>query len=387
MYATAADSIVVKSPIQHVREGGMLAIHCQVWNLEKDEIITLTRKSGSNSETLSYGDHVQPSVEERVFLAVRRMSGGSMVSFLTIYNVDRHVDEGEYFCKVLSTGDTIREVAKGSVDIQVQYFPLDPNPICSSNQPLEVNAGTLVVLNCTSQAGYPTVRMTWGRTGSNIKLANGQIAITRNGVVFNELRFVATKEHSSAMFLCSMTSPAFPAQTKTCHVGPFLVYGDQSNTYEDINMDKPARTSSYIDRDEKEDDLYVIHENPTVTSISSSTKCKQACTSITKTMRFWVMATIVAATISFIFLVIGVYFALKLCRVSESTKRNAMRPRVPLHQLTEEVYEKLDCKPENSSMMYMTLEKLRKPDHLTVRDHRIEHVEGTYSGTPTAYVP
>ena len=385
MYCTGADSIVVKSPIENVREKGMLAIHCQVWNLDNDEVITITRKLGEDITTLSYDDHVQPDVEDRIFLAVRRMSGGSIVSFLTIYDVTR-ADEGEYFCKVIST-DTIAEVARESVVIKVQYLPSEL--ICNPNQAQRIQAGTLVTLNCTSQSGYPPVRMAWGRTGSSI-LERRYTVQNQNGVVFSELSFVASKYDNGAVFLCSVTSPAYPSITETCHAGPFTVITDP-NSETDVNTNKPAEKDPYIhNREDKDrDDRYVIHNNPTITSISAVNKCKQTCPALNKPMKFWVITTVIGTSIAFVFLIVGVYFALKLYRMGASTKKGTERNGVPLYPLTDGVYEKVDCRNDNSSIMYMTLEKLRKPSNLLVsRELGVpDHVmEGTYSGTPTAYV-
>ena len=367
--ASTTTSVEVTTPLRHVREGGMMGIHCQVTNLRVEYMITISRQlTGSDSpETLSYDDNIQPDVDDRVFLAVKRIPNGAVVYFLTIVDVDTS-DEGEYFCKVLSTVGTVAEIAADSVTIPIQHFPTDPNPTCySAKQSLEVVAGTLVVLNCTSDAGYPPVKLTWGKTGDPTPLSSGsnhqQDTVVQDGVVFRELRFKVSANGAGAIFLCSLSSPAFPGQVKTCHVGPFKVLPNPGGD----NNQVPSTSTIHQDSSPDED-----QRRPTVPSKvpAATDRCKLKCSSMQNTTtQYWIISAVLAVTILLVFLTVTTCLALRL----RTMGRDRPPPGPPMvyryPQLREGVYEALEGIGGKSQggggdggnmQMYMTLDKLHK---------------------------
>ena len=80
---TYSDVIVATSPVNPVKEQGLLTIHCQVRNLDDNHQVTITRRVGDRIQQISVDEDVLGNaVDERVFLAVRQLLDGSTVYFL-----------------------------------------------------------------------------------------------------------------------------------------------------------------------------------------------------------------------------------------------------------------------------------------------------------------
>ena len=96
--------IKVTAPINPVREDAMISIHCQIWNKVEGQEVTMSRKlkGAARSQRLSWDEKVQNDDDDRIFLAERRLTDGSVVYFLSIIEVTQS-DEGTYFCKIVYT--------------------------------------------------------------------------------------------------------------------------------------------------------------------------------------------------------------------------------------------------------------------------------------------
>ena len=156
--------IVTTAPVNPVKAGGILSIHCQVNGLESGQSITLSRqlKDSSQIDRLSW-DLTLTVQDDRIFLAMRQLEDGSLVYFLSVLQVTI-ADKGMYICTV--SASNLKVVAEESIDIEVQHFPDDPHPECFPPDKMQVEVGELVAMSCVSEAGYPVVDISWKRTGS-----------------------------------------------------------------------------------------------------------------------------------------------------------------------------------------------------------------------------
>ena len=122
--ASVETTIEVTSPIERVVEGGILSVHCQVWNLESGHEVSIFRTVNTGTHRISLNGNVPQEVDSRIYLAVRQAHGGSKIYFLTIIEASKQ-DEGKYECKVINTIGRVAQIAVDSIDLKVEYFPSD----------------------------------------------------------------------------------------------------------------------------------------------------------------------------------------------------------------------------------------------------------------------
>ena len=371
----------VTGSVNPVKTGGILSIHCQIWNLVDGYQVTISRQldGESKSDQISWNEDVLPSVEDRVFLALRQIGDGSVVYFLSIIDVTEE-DKGIYRCKVINTADTFAEIAADYVSIDILFFPSESFPVCDHPQNMDVYAGDDVTLNCSSNAGNPIVALTWKRTKTGTIPKSTQI--TQNGVTFSVLNLQPSLEDSETMYICHMSSNAFPELLKSCHVGPIKVsppaITPESNRNDVLvprvtpplihpNLAGSEATSSSTD----------VHQQHTPRlGESSSSKCEDMCSMLNSPVLYWILATSVAGFSAFIFFIIGITLLVKVYRLSDPHR---MRPIYSC--ATEDIYVDLDGR-RDENRVYMTLEKPAKA--IVVANDRIEP-EGTY--TPYTRTP
>ena len=227
-FATLAGSIMAEttvkstSPVNPLKQEGILSLHCQVFNLQKGQEVSIFYQGNNQRKRLSLNDNVvDPDEEQRIFLAVRQLDGGSFVYFLSIITATIS-DAGKYSCTIMDTASEIPTlVASDSDDINVQYFPADIYPMCNPNKQIRVHAGRTVSLNCSSQMGYPSVSLIWTREGETLS----STLHTGENRVDSMLHFKPKLEDNRVIFVCTAQSEAFPDRTSSCHVGPITVYG------------------------------------------------------------------------------------------------------------------------------------------------------------------
>ena len=335
--------ILTTAPVNPVKKGGILSIHCQVNGLEPGQSITLSRqlKDSSQIDRLSW-DLAMTVQDERIFLAVRQLEDGSLVYFLSVLQVTR-ADEGIYFCT--ASASNLNVVAEEFIKIEIQHFPDDPYPECFPPDKMQVEVGDLVAMSCVSEAGYPVVDMTWKRTGSG-KVATSPQQDIQNSTVRSVLEFRATVNDNGAVFLCEISSTAFPMENKkTCHVGP-LVVTQNGQVIKSTPPKMPDIPRVVTTVNSKAIPTKPIRQTPK--------SCLNRCSSLDGPLFYWVIATIFAGVLALILLIVIIIFSVKLYnRTSEEELTvSTFITRYP----TEDAYEKLEYK-RNNNKTYMELQR------------------------------
>ncbi len=370
----AETTVEVTGPVNPVKTGGILSVHCRVFNMEDGYEVTISRqlRGQTKNRRISWNHDVLSSVEERVFLAVRQLDDASFVYFLSIIDVTKR-DEGVYSCKVISTEDTIREVDVDSVNIAISFFPDEIYPLCDQPQEMTFYQGSEVTFNCSSNAGNPLVSLTWIRTGSgSIPEAN---QVTHDGLTYSVLKLRPTVKDTESMYICQISSEAFPEIVKSCHVGPIFVLQRASDKNQNGGggggVTPPPFTVPNIRSPKPKSP---IKQDTPRLGESLSSRCDEMCSVLNSPALYWILATSVASFSAFIFFIIGLTLLVKVCRLTGSQK---MRPIYTC--ATEDIYVDLDGRVDENRV-YMTLEK---PSKTVVVTPDMIKPEGTYTRTPT----
>ena len=372
----AETEISVKAPINPVRLDAMLSLICKVQNLESTHDIAISKeaKDGRNYEALTLDEKIQTE-DSRVFLAVRQLADHK-VYFLSIINVQRE-DQGIYKCKLLRKNPTT-EIKAHPVMVNITYLP-DENPECASAGHLSNNLmeGDTLNWNCSSEEGFPRVSLTWVRSNTGAELPATDHS--QNGRVIAELSHTLTRSDNKAIFICKLSSPAFPdiENKKACHIGPIEVKP---------NPEKPFDNSAYIDnrddannRDDGTNNVVSSVDFPTPGS--PTIECKEYCSNISTPVFQWIVATILVGILAIIFLIIGIVMSIKLCHLNNSSKSRVVQRRyLPAHGV-DDTYAELEGKREDNRV-YMMLDRSQIPEMQPLNPNLDR--EGNYTRTPTA---
>lgn len=339
---TLAEPVIeAKAPVNPVQQDGVFSLHCEVRNLRKSHEVTVLRNIGGEIERLSVDKDVLPSVDERVFISYKQVKEGNyVVYFLTVTQVQRE-DEGQYSCRVTDKA-TATQVVSASVDLKVMYFPSDSDPQCSDNIPVEVREGQTITLNCSSEKAFPTVNLEWSQAGIRLPTS----VKTENGRVYSIANVRVSRSYSNAVFLCSVTSTAFPDRDKrSCHIGPFRVHYDPS--VKDTNtLPPPPLVQTSIDT--KPD----INEPPS-RGVNREKNCRQLCPPASSKSFFWIVSTVIAAFLAVAFFIIGMILFIKYCRIPSQHEMDFH----PVRQSSDnKLYAELECR-QTPMQVYMRTEK------------------------------
>ena len=374
--ATASTRVAVTTPLINVKEGDMLSIHCQVWNHnEDDHKITISKKMEETSkmETLTWDQAVQQDMDDRFFLATRRFDDGSVVYFMSIIDVVRE-DSGLYYCKVVST-DPFAEISTDFVNVDINYFPAMTFPICSPSGPITLIVGSKVVVNCSSEIGYPAVDLKWYR--SRDEQIHGTRQYNSSDLVVSELLISSIHEYQDALLVCKLTSPAFPNYEESCHIGPIQIISA------DNQQPNPPMLPNLATSSNNQDSFKSTPETAVTIAIysdGSTEQCSEVCpATLQSPVMYWIVATVFIGLLALIFLLITIMLAARLCG-NNPQERNRQYVRNAHKRTVEELYEKLECRRDDQTL-YMSLQRPRKPDNLVVLRGR--DLEGNYTGTPT----
>ena len=312
-------------PNNQVQVGAVFAIHCQVWNLKEGQRVEIFQIADSRSYPLSVGLSVVQEVDERVLLAIRHMSDGSVVYFLTVMDVSVH-DEATYACKVIDTFPELVEVTSGTVNLRLMYFPSVTDPVCSAlsaddsvvgdyTASSSVTEGDIVTFSCHSSPGNPDVSIAWLTQGSKPNFTQTK----QDGRVYATMRMkIKANYHHGAIFVCQITSQAFPGLKQTCHIGPLNVIRDPNSPpalEETLSPFKPAEvltSPSVKPHDVTDKDLSVKD-------------CQNTCNlmNTNSPVIYWIITTLITSVLAMIFLIIGVTLMVKLCRFSSDNYENS----------------------------------------------------------------
>lgn len=331
------------SPVNPVEAGGILSLHCQIRDLSKDNEVKILRTVAGKTERLTAEKDINSEAGDRVFLAIRTMHDGTTVYFLSIMGVTVD-DAGSYSCQVVNEGVTATEVvAVQSVEIGIIHFPDETEPLCESNHPTTVLAGTELILNCSSTKSNPLVNIKWTRTGTDATLPSLQDGVGAERI-YKFMKFRPSMEDNKSIFMCQISSPYFPDKIQTCHIGPLEIIPNNGA------VDMPS-TQSIQATDKKTPKVFIPKTD-------SSTDCETVCTPLTSPVVYWVIATIAAGTLSVIFMIIGMVLFIKMCNLRSSLPMEDMYTcSPPLH---DKIYVELETnKPRDK--LYMALDTRERP--------------------------
>ena len=329
MLDTHATTVEVTVPVQPVTVGGVLAIQCQVQDMENDHEIRMYRDTKSHTEQLTSGPvYRESSLGQRIFVAKRNMPGKLTVFFATIVDVSL-LDQGEYFCKVytLSGTDHIK-VTEGSINVDVYFLPNSIYPQCQSAPAMVVNMveNVPLKLTCISAKGNPAVELRW------IDNQNQEISsqnMIEDNTVSAEI-ILRTSTHYGSMFICEMTCTGFPDFKRTCRIGPVT-----------IKINKTPGNTAVIQPN--------IPVGPSETNNQKtlmSNECTADCSSEEEyTILYLSMATVSTAMLTIVFLITTIIMCFKYYNASNEV-RNTQR-NITSCDGSEPVYVSLQRRPKH----------------------------------------
>ena len=325
-----AVTVEVTVPVYPVTVGGVLAIKCEIRNMENDHEIRMYRDTKTHTEQLTSGSYIYPgsSLEQRIFLAKRNTPGGVNVFFATIVDVSV-LDEGEYICKVYTLSGTDHvKVTEDSIDVSVYSLPNSIYPQCQSAPAVveNMNENVPLELTCISAEGNPAVELRW-KDNSNQEISSRSIA--QDDTVSAEIILPTSLAYHNKIFICEMTSIGFPDFKRTCQIGPVTI---KANTkVEDTGVIKhnipvsPSKTNNHK------------------TLISNG--CSRECDSEDKyTILYLSVATVGSAILCVVFLITTIIMCCKYNDAS-SEVRNTQRS-IASCDGSEPVYVSLQRRPE-----------------------------------------
>lgn len=336
--------ITLTAPINPVEAGNMLSIHCQVVGLSfTRHTLELARNVTGVDDRISFDNTMMEETDERFFLASRRLQ--NQVYFLSIIDITRE-DEGVYHC-VVREKSSLRELQRKSVTVLFKYFPADIYPKCSPESEmsggLTVYAGRSIQLNCTSELANPHVTIEWTRADQVI---NDNIERhEENGNVVLTLTLRPTMDEDNAIYVCQITSNAFPETSSTCHVGPLKVIRDPSAP---VTRPPPKDNTVPLNR--------VIPHPGTTASPNDvkhgggptyiTTECSEVCD---ENILYWIIATIIAGTLAVVFCIIGIVIFVRYRRRRKEETKKKESSRNSHYQNREAIYAEVDLRPSTSS--------------------------------------
>ena len=292
-----------------------------------------------------------------MFLAVRQLPEGvHFVYLLSIISVSRS-DGGLYSCQVLANSD-LSEIARDVVSIDVHYFPTS----VSCQQPHATSAyraSELVALNCTTEVSNPVVDVQWMNSAipnEDTIMPSSLKVDRRSGIVYSVFTFRPTIENNGAVFFCKISSPLFPQQTLSCHIGPLSVSG--GNNVLNLPTSSSPSTGTTIPSN---------HVKIKTTS-KTAIQCQNTCSAMSSSIKFWIVGAVFCSLAAVLFLIICLLLLLRISQFSSSDNDDDNENVNPgdgiyttgqLTQLSDDMYAQLGGRLETtgSPRLYMTLER------------------------------
>ena len=337
-------------PSQKIETNAVFAVHCQINGLQEGKHrVEIFKIANQRSVPLSTSQSVNDMVDERVLLAVRQMEDSSVVYFLTITGATQS-DEAEYSCKVTELYPTLREVASDAVNMELTYFPANTYPVCEPNgsdQPFPVvHEGDKITLSCHSETGNPIVNIGWQKgsyTYQNVRREE------ENGRIYASVDVRVKASDNGAVFVCEITSNEFPLQKQTCHYGPLSVIPNQNNNNPNVIGDSLSTSIATLDST-------INSIEDTADFLDITTRCQQECKQSNSSVMHWIITTIIASVLAFIFLIFAIVLViLKTCRSSEWDSADYHEPQYD-GNISERMYREIDSRRDGGKM-YMSLVK------------------------------
>ena len=346
-FATAETTLEITTPINRVAVGDILAIQCQIWNIQTADTVAFARTSADGSEQISSGSRIsESSVEDRGYLSTRTFPDGSSVYFLTLLDV-RLSDSGKYLCSVTRIAESLPSIINhDSTDVQINSFPDKSQPSCAANPPnLMLIEGNTLELTCSTYKTVPIVDLKWL---SLLKYEYLQSPNLSQGDTVVSRQYITTeKEHHGAIFRCEMTSPGFPDRIQSCEIGPISLRSSSNEAESDFSL--TTRTSKEIIR--------LDTGNP-ITPLSD---CQNVCTSSSGTIFYLTVSTAATGLLTTIFFITTIVMCCKYHNVSSDVRQNQRYVPTPPSQVSDPVYVSLSRRNTNERV-YMTLEDPNNPE-------------------------
>ena len=349
--ACAETNVEVSAQINPVTVGGILALQCQIWNMQDGYRVMIVRTLHEQVEHLTTGEVVLPSsVSSRVFLAIRTFPSGSKVYFLTMVDVNLG-DQGDYMCTVSTTsrlGD-MEVVARDFVTIQIKSFPSNGNPSCTSNtDDVMYEDESNLNLLCSAEYGVPIVELNWFRLGSNEPIVSTNVAI--NNQVLSRVEFTVRNTDHNAVFVCEMTSEGFLDYKRSCHIGPVEIISQSDNTASRPSLITSSPKKTHID-DNSNGKKGTLLEND----------CDNICEFSSYTIFYLIISTTGASFLCVIFFITMIVTCCKYHdKTNEIRQRNEYIPTPPI-RVADPNYRSLQRCTDNE-LVYMTLEDPNNPE-------------------------
>ena len=331
-------TVEVTSLSHPVAVGGILAISCEIRNMQEEYTVSFFREFNGNTEQIATDQTYFPSLlRQRVYISKRASPDGNSIYFMTVVDITLD-DKGKYVCTVnsLKNGKSV-EIATNLLNIEIISFPHDGNPTCKSiPNRVRVNEGTQLRFICTSKKSNPLVRLQWSTNNDDIHTGTDN---SNEETVFSEIMLTAKRSHNGATFVCTMTSSRFPERQRSCYVGPLSV------VHENI-----------VSRDNRLDDVPSKDYD-----LSLSNGCDISCSSEdTNTVLYLAAGTMGATILMLTFLITTIILCCKYCKISGEVR--AVQRSVPFDDGSEPVYVSLQRRPEHDrSSMYMSVEDPNNP--------------------------
>ena len=334
--------VEVTTPINPVTVDGILAVQCQLWNIQNGDTVVLARTFEGGSEQISSGNSIlQSSVQDRVYLSLRTFPDGSTMYFLTMLNV-LSIDKGGFACTVdRMIGLRSTEVGYDSIDVRVYSFPDETQPSCVNNpQDLMMEEGYMLDLACSAYNTFPVVDLKW-RLLSNYEYLPSSKSNEGDTVIAN-VYIKIDLTHDGAIFRCEMTSEGFPDQMRSCTIGPISVKPSKSTI--DHVFSLTTRTPREI---------------MNFDSTKPTGECRNICPSSSDTIFHLTVSTAATCLLTIVFIITTCI----MCFKHHSLSSNIRQRRVPTPpSLTSDpVYVSLQ-RCNTNERVYMTLEDPNNPD-------------------------
>ena len=337
------------APVNPVVVGGILAVQCQIWEMQGGYTVMIMRTIDGESEQITNGPAVTPvsSVANRVYLSVRTFRDGSVVYFVTLLDISDS-DRGEYGCTVFTMSNRrFIEIADNSTNVLVASFPEETQPTCSSNPDnLVMQENTMLRLMCSAYKTFPVVDLKWRQSSVFDRyLPSSESTYDESTTSIAVLR--AEMMHNGAIFLCEMTSKGFPDRMRTCQIGPITVVSSvKGNIGNDVNritiIPQGSDTRDLIKTD----------------STQLSEDCTETCQSSIHVVFYLTISTASASLLCFIFFITTLVMCCKYHSISSNVRNT--QEYIP-HQECDPVYVSLQRRRHNEQV-YMTLEDPNNPD-------------------------
>ena len=346
-------SLLVTAPLEEVEEGGVFSIHCQVSGLEQGQEVTMLRTVNGITERLALNEQVvRSSLGDRVFLATRLLEEGDTVYFLSLMDVELG-DQGEYTCEVVSTSRSDRDLPIGSVFINVMYFPSESSITCSKGTDYGVlRIGDTIMLNCSSDAGYPMVNIEWRRASDPKPMLESKFNSNGNSVYAIHEHKVSKLDEGSTIFICTVTSEVFPMQQRTCHTTSFAL---------PPRIDPPFPMDGVDDNGniDNSDERLPIETSVTTTNFRPTKQdCKKHCQNLEGSLLIWIITTISAGVLALTFIVLVIVLLTKYRSLNSQNRLTYQSsPMMYSEKIYDEVGRKQDDCGNQRNVVYMSLDK------------------------------